>query len=86
MKVYQYKIQWLFNPETEMKDFSSIVKILGANNLDKILFRDRELKVIAKYTSMRNYTIATSSDETILAVKHYLKKNENVRWVEILKS
>lgn len=86
MKVYHYKIQWLFNPETEIKDFNSIIKILGANNLDMILFRDRELKVIAKYTSMKKYSIETASQKIIEAVTYFLKKNKNVQWIEIVKN
>jgi hypothetical protein len=94
MKNYNYKIQWLFNvtsnfvtpKEKLIKDLYSLIKILGAKSFDKILFRDKDLKIIETYSSMNQYSYEQASTEAIAHIKKQLKTNDKIYLVELLKN
>lgn len=85
MKIYQYKIQWIFSIVTEKKDLYSIIKILGARSLTKIVFRDSNLDIISEWSKMVEYSEKDSINMTISHIKFISKKNPEIKFIELLR-
>lgn len=85
MKIYQYKLQWIFSIVTENKDLYSIIKILGARSLTKIVFRDSNLDIISEWSKMVQYSEKDSTNMTISHIKFISKKNPEIKFIELLR-
>jgi hypothetical protein len=93
MKSYSYKIQWLFSvtdnfvtPKTTLRrELYSVIKILGARSLDRIIFRDSDLKIVHYYNSMQQYSSGEADKQTIQYIRKYLKANPEIKTVELLR-
>ena len=93
MKSYNYKIQWLFQitgnfvtPKTQSRrELYTVIRSLGAKSLDKICFRDEDLKVIHTYSNMNMYSYNIASEEAIKYIKKQLKTNDKIYSVELLR-
>lgn len=94
MKIYKYKIQWLFsvsdnfatNKSQLRKELYTVIRSLGARSLTDINFRDEELNIIGNYTSMVMYGSNSSSSEAIKYIKKKLKDNSDIEYVELLRN
>ena len=94
MKIYTYKIQWLFSvtnnfatPKNQlMKELYTVIRSLGARSLTVINFRDKDLEIIGNYTSMVMYGSNTSSSEAIKYIKKTLKNNDKIVYVELVRN
>jgi hypothetical protein len=93
MKTYQYKIQWLFpivsgflTSEKDLKkELFSVIKILGARSLDKIIFRDKDLKILDYYNGYIQFPYGSAEVEAIKYIKKALKENDKIYYVELLR-
>ena len=85
MRLYQYKIQWLFSVEKEAKEMNTVLKIIGARSLSKIVFRDQDLKIIREYTTMFSYHSITATREAIKDIKYFIKRDPTIKFVEFFK-
>lgn len=85
MKTYQYKLQWIFSTVTENRDLYSVIKILGARSLTKIVFRDSNLNIISEWDSMVQYPSEIADNMTISQIKLFKKKNPETKFVELLR-
>jgi len=74
MKVYQYKMQWLFTK----KEAVQALKLFGARSLTKICIRDIDLKVIATYSDMVQYPEQTAVIKTKQWIDKQYKDNRHL--------
>ena len=93
MKKFNYSIQWLFyvapnfiTPVDKLKrNFFSVLKILGPKSLDKIIFRDENLKIIVKYTKMNTYSDGEVLTYCMRDIRKILKKDNRIYSIELFK-
>jgi len=82
LKKYVYKIQWLFN---DIKSLKKAINILGVKSLDKIIVRNYDFKIIDEYNSFIQYPYGLAENETIKYMKNLIKKNNNIKYFEVLR-
>ena len=93
MKIYTYKMQWLFSttgnlgtPTTTLRrELYTIIRILGARSLSEIVFRDEDLNVVHSYSSMVMHANKEADKQAIQYIRKYLKANLNIHSVELLR-
>lgn len=93
MKMYVYKIQWLFPvigdfvtpKEKRINELFAVIKAIGARSLTVVNFMDRDMKVIQNYTDMVMFPSETSTRNTILSIKNEIEKNDEIIYVELLR-
>lgn len=92
-RYYKYKIQWLFYVSPNFftsvkelkKEFYSVLKCLGPKSLDKIIFRDCNLKIISRYTFMGSYPSGSAFRLVKKDIENILKKDNRINSIEIIK-
>lgn len=93
MKIYNYKIQWLFSvkesfnedKKTQLKNLFSVIKGIGSRSLTCVQFRDEEFKIIDTYTNMFSYSYPVSDKKTISYIRKALKKFQNISYIELIR-
>ena len=78
------KIQWILS-RYEPRRIYSLVRLLGAKNITVIVFRNSKMIPISKYRSMNSFSDDDADEETVKALKFYLKKNPEIEFVELYK-
>ena len=86
VKIYQYKIQWIFNIGNQegLKDVKNIFKSINPKSLDAINFLDSDYKcVYYNTTDFMKWQRDNASKKMMKQIKEVLKKYPNVRFVEL---
>lgn len=89
------KIDWSFevkNTETEtvetdksgIKKLSDMINIIGARDLNEVIFKDNNDKVVGNFTLMSLFKEGTENSETIKHIKQQMKLNEAITTVQII--
>tara|TARA_R110002012_G_scaffold319733_1_gene541172 strand:+ start:65 stop:349 length:285 start_codon:yes stop_codon:yes gene_type:complete len=92
MKIYQYKIQWLFSVQgsfnetkvQQRKNLYSIIRGLGARSLTGITFYDNDMNIVDTYSNMVSFGYPQANVKTVDYIKKALK-NDKIQSVELLK-
>jgi len=86
MKTYIYKIQWLFNNNTgDVKNCINVIKAIGVRGLTVINLLDEDMKKIDTYNDFISYPSGSAEEETKKYIKKALKKNDKIRFIELLR-
>lgn len=86
MKTYIYKIQWLFNNNTgDVKNCINVIKAIGVRGLTVINLLDEDMKKIDTYNGFISYPSGSAEEETKKYIKKALKKNDKIRFIELLR-
>ena len=73
-------------PKSELlKHLYTVIRTIGAQSLDKICFRDIDLKIIHTYSSMNTHPYNIASKEAIKYIKKQLKKDDKIYSIELLR-
>jgi hypothetical protein len=85
VKIYQYKIQWIFNIGNQegLKDVNSIFKTINPKSLDVINFLDSDYKCVYNTTDFMMWQLDNAPKKMMKQIKEVLKKYPNVRFVEL---
>jgi hypothetical protein len=85
MKLYTYKIQWLFNNNSgDVKNCINVIKAIGSKSLTVINFLDENYKRVDNYSGMISYPSGAADVVTIKYIKK-ICKNEKIRSIELLR-
>ena len=85
VKIYQYKIQWIFNIGNQegLKDVNNIFKTINPKSLDVINFLDSDYKCVYNTTDFMMWQLDNAPKKIMKQIKEVLKKYPNVRFVEL---
>ena len=85
VKIYQYKIQWIFNIGNQegLKDVNNIFKTINPKSLDVINFLDSDYKRVYNTTDFMMWQLDNAPKKIMKQIKEVLKKYPNVRFVEL---
>ena len=81
MKIYKYKIQWLFDKTNAIK----AIKLIGVRNLDRVLIRDRDLNIIDEYSGFIMHPFGVAENETCKYIRKIFRTNSSANSVELLR-
>ena len=81
MKKYVYKIQWVLLPKEAYK----VIRALGVRSLDKISLMDSDYKTVDCYTGFISFPYGLAEDKTIKYISKQIKKNDGIRYIELLR-
>ena len=87
VKIYQYKIQWIFyiGNQEGLKDVNNIFKVINPKSLDVINFLDSDYKCVYNTTDFMMWQLDNAPKKIMKQIKEVLKKYPNVRFVELYK-
>ena len=87
VKIYQYKIQWIFyiGNQEGLKDVNNIFKVINPKSLDVINFLDSDYKCVYNTTDFMMWQLDNAPKKIMKQIKGVLKKYPNVRFVELYK-
>ena len=85
VKIYQYKIQWIFyiGNQEGLKDINNIFKGINPKSLDVINFLDSDYKCVYNTTDFMMWQLDNAHKKIMKQIKEVLKKYPNVRFVEL---
>ena len=85
VKIYQYKIQWLFDIRCQegLKDVNNVFKAINPKSLDVINFLDSDYKRVYNTTDFMMWQRDNAPKKMMEQIIEVLKKYPNVGFVEL---
>jgi len=67
-----------------IKKVSDMLHLIGAKEVEEIVFKDNNEKVVGNFTFMSMFKDGTAETETVKHIKQQMKLNENIAIVQII--
>jgi len=79
MRVYKYRLQWIFPLEKAIK----MLELIGVKSLTRIYFRDKTLRILGQYKEWKHSAAKDVQKETIKYIKKTAGENKKILYIEL---